>query len=59
MDRPLTDRQREILDYINSRKFQAPTVREIAKYVELSPACVQGHIEALRKKGCLPEKKRQ
>jgi DNA-binding IclR family transcriptional regulator len=59
MDRPLTDCQREILDYINARKFRAPTVREIAKHVELSPSTVQGHVEALRKKGALPEQKRR
>jgi hypothetical protein len=51
----LTDRQ-QILDFIQSKKFIAPTVREVAKHFELSLSAVQAHIEALRRKGHLPEK---
>jgi DNA-binding NarL/FixJ family response regulator len=42
----LTDRQRQILEVINSRKFQAPTVRQIAEQVRLSPTKVQQHVNA-------------
>ncbi len=52
---PLTDRQRELLDWIreNSR-LAAPTVREIAAAHGIaSPNGVQCHLNALERKGYL------
>jgi len=55
----LTIRQQEILAFIqNWSKWRVPTVREIAKHFEVSASTAQEHIRALRKKGYLPERKR-
>jgi predicted ArsR family transcriptional regulator len=56
----LTDRQREILDeYIQSKKFVQPTVRQVAKEFKISVSNAQEHMQALRRKGHLPEPKRR
>ena len=54
--RPLTSRQREVLDFV--RKFAAqqgypPTVREIGAHFGFVPRSVFDHLEALEKKGYL------
>lgn len=53
--RALTDRQKNILSYINSEakeKGYPPTVREIAKAVGLkSSSSVHGHLDRLEKRG--------
>jgi repressor LexA len=50
---PLTERQREVLDFIvANRVFYAPTVREIAAALSIkSPNGVACHLEALQRKG--------
>lgn len=52
----LTDRQREILDYMKEHiRIRYPTIREIAEYFDVQPATIHDHIQALRRKGYLPE----
>lgn len=50
---PLTDRQREVLEFIkNNMAFFSPTVREIAAAMSIkSPHGVTVHLEALERKG--------
>lgn len=50
---PLTDRQREVLEFIRSNMaFFSPTVREIAAAMSIkSPHGVTVHLEALQRKG--------
>ena len=50
---PLTDRQREVLDFIKQNMaFFSPTVREIAAAMSIkSPHGVTVHLEALERKG--------
>ena len=50
---PLTDRQREVLEFIRSNMaFFSPTVREIAAAMSIkSPHGVTAHLEALQRKG--------
>ena len=54
---PLTDRQREILDYIGrtvSERGYPPSVREIGSAVGLnSPSTVHSHLETLQRNGYL------
>ena len=51
----LTDRQKDVLDYIKSyaaKHGYPPTVREIGSALGLnSPATIQSHIKALETKG--------
>jgi repressor LexA len=51
--RPLTDRQREVLDFIKANiGFYGPTVREIAAAMSItSPNGVVVHLKALQRKG--------
>lgn len=50
---PLTDRQREVLEFIRSNMaFFSPTVREIAAAMSIkSPNGVAAHLKALERKG--------
>jgi SOS-response transcriptional repressor LexA len=50
---PLTDRQREVLDFIRANMhLYSPTVREIAAAMSIkSPNGVFVHLEALERKG--------
>ncbi len=50
---PLTDRQREVLEFIKGNMhFFSPTVREIAAAMSIkSPHGVTVHLEALQRKG--------
>lgn len=50
---PLTDRQREVLDFIKANMhLYSPTVREIAAAMSIkSPHGVTVHLEALERKG--------
>ena len=52
---PLTDRQREVLEFIRKcfrKRGYGPTVRELAKGVGIqSPNGVMGHLDALQRKG--------
>jgi len=59
--RPLTDRQREVLDFIKAnRVFYGPTVREIAAALSISsPNGVVCHLDALQKKGYIRRAQRQ
>lgn len=54
---PLTDRQRDVLDFINAHHRQhgvAPSLREIqAHFGFASPFAVQRHVNALTEKGAL------
>lgn len=54
---PLTDRQREVLDFINAQQRQqgvSPSLREIqAHFGFASPFAVQRHVDALIEKGAL------
>lgn len=54
---PLTDRQRDVLDFINTHHRQhgvAPSLREIqAHFGFASPFAVQRHVDALTEKGAL------
>ena len=56
----LTDKQREIYDFIRSKIEQrgyGPTVREIGEAFEIkSPNGVMCHLKALEKKGCIIRK---
>jgi len=56
-DRPLTDRQRQVLDFIDTevrRRGYPPSVREIGEAVGLSsPSTVHAHLAALQDKGYL------
>ena len=56
-DRPLTDRQRQVLDFIDAevqRRGYPPSVREIGDAVGLSsPSTVHAHLAALQDKGYL------
>jgi|SRR5579884_1542439 len=54
--RPVTARQRAVLDYIN-RAQEAPTLSEIAAALGLSRSSVHQHVQALRRKGALPPSK--
>jgi repressor LexA len=51
--RPLTDRQREVLDFIKANMhLYSPTIREIATALSItSPNGVAVHLEALQRKG--------
>jgi repressor LexA len=57
IDRPLTERQRQVLDYIDAETRQRgypPSVREIGEAVGLSsPSTVHAHLAALQDKGYL------
>ncbi len=50
---PLTDRQREVLEWIKANMhLYSPTVREIAAALSIkSPNGVAAHLEALQRKG--------
>jgi repressor LexA len=50
---PLTDRQREVLDFIRANMhLYSPTVREIAEAMSIkSPNGVTVHLKALERKG--------
>jgi repressor LexA len=54
---PLTDRQQQVLDFINAHHRQhgvAPSIREIQAHFGLaSPFGIQRHLEALTEKGAL------
>jgi repressor LexA len=56
-DRPLTDRQRQVLDFVDAevrRRGYPPSVREIGEAVGLSsPSTVHAHLAALQDKGYL------
>ncbi|HEX5614678.1 MAG TPA: transcriptional repressor LexA [Acidimicrobiia bacterium] len=56
-ERPLTDRQRQVLEFIDAevaRKGYPPSVREIGEAVGLSsPSTVHAHLAALQDKGYL------
>jgi repressor LexA len=56
-DRPLTERQRQVLDFIDAevrRRGYPPSVREIGEAVGLSsPSTVHAHLAALQDKGYL------
>ena len=52
--RPLTDKQRAVLDFINSKKFVPPTIRQVAKEFSISTSSAFENIKALQKKGALP-----
>ncbi len=52
----LTDRQREVLDFIaqyTDDNYRAPSVRDISDHFGISLRAVQDHIAALQKKGYL------
>lgn len=54
----LTDRQREVLDFIaqfTDENVYPPTVREIGEHFGISLRAVQDHIAALQKKGYLSQ----
>lgn len=54
--RGLTERQREVLDFIaqfSDDNAYAPTVREICEHFNISIRAVQDHVAALQKKGYL------
>lgn len=54
----LTDRQREVLDFIaqfTDDNVYPPTVREIGEHFDISLRAVQDHIAALQKKGYLSQ----
>ena len=54
----LTDRQREVLDFIaqfTDDNVYPPTVREIGEHFDISLRAVQDHIAALQKKGNLSQ----
>ena len=57
MSEPLTDRQQQVLDFINAHHRQhgmAPSIREIQAHFGLaSPFGIQRHLEALTEKGAL------
>lgn len=58
----LTERQQEILDFINEYVQEngfPPSVREIGAHFGVYPATVQDHISALERKGYLQKKKFQ
>src|SRR5437870_2678882 len=58
----LTERQQEILDFINQYVEEngfPPSVREIGRHFEIYPATVQDHISALERKGYLHKKRFQ
>ena len=52
----LTDRQREVLDFIaqyTEENYRAPSVRDISEHFNISLRAVQDHIAALQRKGYL------
>ena len=57
MPEPLTDRQQQVLDFINAHHRQhgvAPSIREIQAHFGLaSPFGIQRHLDALTEKGAL------
>lgn len=56
MDPNLTERQREILDYIQAYQSDAgffPTLREMAAHFQVSIGTVQTHLDYLKRKGAL------
>ena len=57
MNEPLTDRQRQVLDFIHSHQRQqgvSPSLREIQAHFGLaSPFGVKRHVDALTEKGAL------
>ena len=57
MSEPLTDRQQQVLDFINAHHRQhgvAPSIREIQAHFGLaSPFGIQRHLDALTEKGAL------
>lgn len=59
----LTDRQRQVLEFIKDRVIQSgygPTVREIGEHFEISsPNGVMCHLRALEKKGLLTRVRKQ
>lgn len=57
--RPITRRQQEILDYINSCRGSAPTIRQIARHFGFLRHAAFCHIVALRRKGAIPENNRE
>lgn len=60
---PLTERQRQVLEYVRRRiedRGVAPTLREIAEHFRFaSTASAQKHVNELQKKGWLKRKKHQ
>lgn len=58
--KPLTERQAAILKYMEDNAVTVyPTVRKIAAHFDVYPATIQDHIDALKRKGALPQGKRQ
>lgn len=52
----VTDKQREVLDYINQfgqEQGMAPTISEISEHFGVTPATAFSHIRALQRKGLL------
>src|SRR5438045_3637251 len=49
----LTERQREVLGFIQGREGGAPSVREIARFLKTSVSAAADHIRALKHKGIL------
>jgi DNA-binding MarR family transcriptional regulator len=61
--RPLTQRQREVLNFILKffpNEQRMPSVREIGEHFSISPNGVTAHLHALAKKGfiALPERQK-
>ena len=60
--RALTDRQKEVLDYIanfTDENVYPPTVREIGEHFDISLRAVQDHVAALQRKGYLTQSQRR
>ena len=58
----LTDRQREVLDFIaqfTDDNVYPPTVREIGEHFNISLRAVQDHIAALQRKGYLSQSQKR
>ena len=47
----LTDQQSKLHEYLCSRWYDPPTVREMASHMEMTVNGVAGHLRALRQKG--------
>ena len=54
--RPLTDRQRHILDVVyacTGEQGYPPTLAELAEFLNCTTSTAQGHVDRLIRKGCL------
>ena len=52
----MTDKQKEVLDYINffgQQQGMAPTINEISQHFQVTPATAFAHVKALQRKGLL------